>query len=106
MSNIKKKDFYDAFTGDTISEENYGKNAAIFKRVDNVDMIFDSRGSYLGIRTSRGKFENGKYIFKKGPYDFKSFLDLKIWAGKICNSMDFVETKDGMFLQIDMTKRY
>ena len=101
MSNIKKRDFYDVITGDVTRAESYGSNASTRKKVDNVDMIFDSRGSYLGIRTSRGKFENGKYIIKKGPYDFKSFLDLKIWAGKRCNPMDFIETKDGTFLQIE-----
>lgn len=105
MSNIKNRDFYDAITGDIVGAESYGRDASTSKKVDNVDMIFDSRGSYLGIRTCRGKFENGKYIASKGPYDFKSFLDLKIWAGKECGSMDFIETKEGVFLQIDMTKR-
>lgn len=102
---MKKRDFYDAISGDTTSGENYGNDAAIFKKVDNVQMVFDSRGSYLGIKTCRGKIENGKYIVKKGPSDFKSFLDLKIWAGKRCSPMDFVETKEGVFLQIDLTKR-
>jgi hypothetical protein len=105
MSNMKKRDFYNITTGERVDGENYGTDASTYKKVDNVDMIFDSRGSYLGIRTSRGKFENGKYIVKKGPYDFKSFLDLKIWEGKRCGSMDFIETKDGTFLQIDMTRR-
>lgn len=106
MSNIKKRDFYNITTGERVDEESYGKDAATFKKVDNVRMIFDSRGEYLGIMTSRGKFENGKYIIKKGPYDFKSFLDLKIWEGKRCSPTDFIETKDGTFLQIDLTKRY
>lgn len=105
MSNIKKKDFYDAITGDAVGSDSYGMGAVTFKKVDNVRLIFDSRGEYLGIQTCRGKIENGKYIAKKGPYDFKSFLDLKIWAGKRCSSMDFIETKDGVFLQIDLTKR-
>lgn len=106
MSNMKKRDFYNVITGERVDGENYGKYANIFKEVDNVVLVFDSRGSYLGIRTSRGKFENGKYIIKKGPYDFKSFLDLKIWGGKRCSSIDFIETKDGTFLQIDATKGY
>ena len=105
MSNMKKRDFYNIITGERVDVENYGKDAATFKEVDNVVLVFDSRGEYLGIRTCRGKIENGKYIVKKGPYDFKSFLDLKIWAGQRCSSMDFIETKDGVFLQIDMTKR-
>lgn len=105
MSNIKNRDFYDVVTGDIVEAESYGIDAATFKKVDNVHMIFDSRGEYLGIRTSRGKFEKGgKYIASKGPYDFKSFLDLKIWGGKRCSSMDFIESKDGVFLQIDMMK--
>lgn len=106
MSNIRNQmAFFNVITGECIDGESYGKDAATFKKVDNIHMIFDSRGSYLGIRTSRGKFEKGKYIASKGPYDFKSFLDLKIWAGKRCSSMDFIETKDGVFLQIDMTKK-
>lgn len=105
MCNIKKRDFFDVVSGDVVGADSYGSDASTYKRVDNVDMIFDSRGEYLGIRTSKGKFENGKYIVKKGPYDFKSFLDLKIWAGQRCSSMDFIEAKEGVFLQIDMTKR-
>ncbi len=105
MSNMKKRDFYNIITGERVDGENYGIDAAISKEVDNVVLVFDSRGEYIGIRTSRGKFENGKYIVKKGPYDFKSFLDLNIWAGKRCCSANFIETKDGTFLQIDMTKR-
>lgn len=105
MSNIKKRDFYNAITGDSVDGNKYGIDTEIFKKTDNVNMLFDSRGSFLGIMTCRGKFINGKYIVKKGPYDFKSFLDLKIWAGKRCDSIDFIETKDGMFLQIDTTKR-
>lgn len=104
MSNIKKREFYNAITGDIASAEDYGIDASTFKKVDNVEMIFDSRGSYLGIKTCRGKFENGKYIVKKGPCDFKSFIDLKIWACKRCSSIDFIETKEGTFLQIDLTK--
>jgi hypothetical protein len=105
MSNVKKKEIYDAITGDTTDGKYYGTDAAIFRKVDNVEMIFDSRGEYLGIRTCKGTFVNGKYTTKKGSYDFKSFLDLKIWAGKGCNMSNFVETKDGDFLQIDGPKR-
>ena len=105
MSNIKKRDFYDIVTGERVDGENYGKCANIYKDVDNVILIFDSRGEYLGINTSRGKFVNGKYTTKKGPYDFKSFSDLKIWAGKGCIQPNFIETKDGDFLQIDGPKR-
>jgi len=103
---MKKRDFYDVITGECVSDEDYGIKASIFKKVDNARMIFDSRGQYIGLFTCRGKFENGKYIVKKGPSDFKSFLDLKIWAGKRCSPMDFIETKEGIFLQIDLTKRY
>ncbi len=101
MSNVKKRDFYDAITGDNANKEDYGIDAAIFKKVDNVEMIFDSRGEYLGINTCRGKMVNDKYVVKEGPKDFKSFLDLKIWAGKGCNVANFIETQDGTFLQID-----
>jgi len=106
MSNIKNQMmFFDIITGNIASAEDYGIDGRVYRKADNVDLIFDSRGSFLGIRTCRGKFINGKYIVKKGPYDFKSFLDLKIWTGKRCSSTNFIETKDGMFLQIDMTKR-
>ena len=105
MCNIKKKEFYDAVTGNTTDGKYYGMDAAVFRKVDNVEMVFDSRGEYLGIRTCRGTFVNDKYTTKKGPYDFKSFSDLKIWAGKGCNLSNFIETKDGDFLQIDGPKR-
>lgn len=105
MSNIKKKDFYDVITGVDTDAKYYGIDAATFKKVDNVEMIFSSRGEYLGVRTCRGKFVDGKYTAKKGPYDFKSFIDLKIWAGKGCGSTCFIESKDGNFLQIDGKKR-
>jgi hypothetical protein len=105
MCNVRKKEFYDAITGDTTDGKYYGMDAAIFRKVDNVKMVFDSRGQYLGILTSRGKFVDDKYTTKKGPYDFKSFSDLKIWAGKGCNLSNFIETKDGDFLQIDGPKR-
>ncbi len=104
MSNIKKRDFYNAITGLIAEGENYGKDAAIFKKVDNVVMVFDSRGAYLGINTCKGKIIDGKYIATKGPYDFKSFIDLKIWANIGCVPTQFVETPDGNFLQIDSTK--
>lgn len=104
MCNIKKKDCYNAITGDEADIQYYGMDTAIFKRVANVDMIFDSRGEYLGVRTSKGKFVDGKYIVTKGPYDFKSFLDLKIWAGQECKKAQFIETKDGMCVQIDTRK--
>lgn len=100
MSNIKKREFYDVYTGENVDEENYGIDASVFRKVDNVVLIFDSRGEYLGTRTCRGKLENGKYIVKKGPCDFRSFIDLKIWKGRRCNSADFIETKDGNFMQI------
>lgn len=105
MANIKKRDFYDAITGDIVDGKYYGVDASVFKKVDNVEMIFDSRGQYLGVRTSRGKFENGRYTFKKGPYDFKSFIDLKIWGGRRCSSADFIETKDGTYMQIDLARQ-
>jgi hypothetical protein len=105
MCNVRKKEFYDAVTGDATDGKYYGMDAAIFRMVDNVDMVFDSRGSYIGIRTCRGKFVDDKYTTKKGPYDFKSFSDLKIWAGKGCSPSNFIETKDGDFLQIDGPKR-
>jgi hypothetical protein len=104
MCNMKRKDFYDVITGDIVEANNYGRDTATFKKVDNVDMVFDSRGSYLGIRTSKGKFVGKKYIASKGPYDFKSFLDLKIWAGQECSRTRFIETKDGMIMQIDKKK--
>lgn len=100
MSNIKKRDFYNVITGDSVDGNKYGIDAEIFKKVDNVNMVFDSRGSYLGIMTCRGKFINDKYTAKEGIRDFKSFLDLGIWAGKQCPKVDFIETKEGNFMQI------
>ena len=105
MTNLKKKEFYDVITGDNVDTGYYGTDAATFRKADNIELVFDSRGSYLGIRTSRGKFVDDKYIATKGPYDFKSFMDLKIWAGKRCNNVDFIETKDGTFMQVDMKNR-
>lgn len=101
MSNIKKREFFNAVTGENNDGENYGKNAVIFRKVDNVSMVFDSRGDYLGIITCRGKIVNGKYIVKQGPSDFKSFSDLKMWDGENCGNTNFLETKDGDFLQLD-----
>lgn len=101
MSNIKKLDFFDVITGYQVSEESYGRDASTFKKVDNVDMVFDSRGKYLGMRICRGKFINDKYTAKEGIRDFKSFLDLRIWAGIQCSGPDFIESKDGNFMQIE-----
>ena len=101
MTNIKKRDFYDVITGYPVSKERYGLDATVFKKVDNVDLIFDSRGQYLGIRTCRGKIINGRYTCKKGGIsDFKSFTELKIWEGIRCPKVDFIETKAGNFIQI------
>ncbi len=100
MVNIKKIDFYDATTGQSVSGDTYGKDASVFKKVDNVDLVFDSRGEYLGIRTCRGMIINGKYTSKKGIRDFKSFMDLMIWAGVQCAGVDFIETSEGNFMQI------
>ena len=100
MSNIKKKDFYNAITGNNESIDNYGINASTFKKVDNVDMVFDSRGQYLGIRTCRGKIIDGIYKCKVGICDFKSFTDLRIWDSIHCPRVDLIETKEGNFVQI------
>lgn len=100
MSNLKKRDFYDSTTGECVSGENYGFDCSVFKKVDNVDMVFDSRGQYLGVRTCRGKFINGKYTSKQGIRDFKSFMDLDIWKGARCADIQPIETRDGNFIQI------
>lgn len=100
MSNIKKRSFFNCITGEENRGEDYGINSSTFKKVDNVDLVFSSRGEYLGIRTCRGKIINGKYTCKQGIRDFKSFDDLKIWAGIQCAKADFIETKDGNFIQI------
>lgn len=100
MSNIKKRDFYNVVTGDKEYKNDYGINASTFMKVDNVDMIFDSRGQYLGIRTCRGKFINGKYTSKEGIRDFKSFMDMEIWNGVKCARVDYVESRDGVFAEV------
>jgi len=86
MSNVKKKDYYDCVTGCNEIEHDYGHFATVFKKTVNVDMIYDSRGKYLGIRTCRGSFNNnGKYIPNKGIRDFKSFTELyELWNGQLC----------------------
>lgn len=88
MANKRKYDFFDVITGDAADMKNYGRDASVYKRVDNIDMIFSSRGEYLGILTCRGKIINGKFTGKKGIRDFKSFLDLKMWAGIECVNLD------------------
>ncbi len=103
MVNLKKKNYFDCITGESVSGKSYGTDAVTFKKVDNIDMVYDSRGLYLGMVTCRGSIKNGKFTGKKGPRDFKSFIDLKIWAGKRCSRMDFIETKYGINMQIDPT---
>lgn len=100
MCNIKKRDFFNVITGEPTNAENYGTDASIFKKTDNTDLIFDSRGVYLGLRTCRGKFINGKYTSKQGIRDFKSADDLRIWAVTKCANVDFIETGEGNFMQI------
>ena len=100
MVNFKKIDYYNVITGKSVNKEMYGFDTSVFKKVDNIDMIFDSRGRYLGIFTCRGKIINGKYTCKQGIRDFKSFTDLQIWAGVQCPRLDFIETDQGNFVQI------
>jgi hypothetical protein len=85
MTNIKKKEFYNCVTGCVELGNNYGYYATVFKKTVNVDMIYDSRGEYLGLRTCRGSIENKKYVPNKGIRDFKSFTELyKLWNGQMC----------------------
>lgn len=105
MSNIKKREFFNVVTGEKDDGKYYGIDSSIFRKSDNVELIFSSRGEYLGIKTCRGKFmKNDKggtyYTSKEGIFDFKSFDDLGIWAGKTCPSVSFIETPEGNFLQI------
>lgn len=81
MSNIRKKEFYDVITGESVEEDRYGEDAIIYKKSTNVDMIFDSHGQYLGIRKSLGKMINGKLTFRRGPYIFQSADELKYLVG-------------------------
>lgn len=101
MCNIRRKECYDAVTGDTVNARYDGKNAATFRKVDDANLIFDSRGQYLGIRTSKGKFAKGVCATKKGPYEFKSFVDLRTWTNQGCRKAIFAETKDGTFMRMD-----
>ncbi len=101
MVNRKKRDFFNVITGEIANPEDYGVDGRIYKKSDNVDMVFDSRGQYLGIRTCRGKFVDDKhgnkvYTSKKGIYDFKPVSDLMKYPLQCCGS-DFVEMKDGNF---------
>ena len=42
MCNIKNQaKYFNVITGDNVSGESYGKDAAIFKKVDNIDLVFD-----------------------------------------------------------------
>lgn len=108
MSDIKKKDYYNAVTGEYVDGEDYGTDARIFRKTDNVNLVFDSRGSYLGIQTCRGSYIDHKgkkcYTSRQGIKDFKSFIDLKMWEGVRCANVDFIETKDGNFMQVKINK--
>lgn len=84
MTNLKKLDFYNVITGEKEDFNTYGIKASTFKKLDNIDMVFDSRGEYLGIMTCRGKFVNGKYTSKKGIKDFKTSEDLMLWNNIEC----------------------
>jgi hypothetical protein len=100
----KKRNYFNVVTGEYVDGEGYGIDARIFRKTDNVNLVFDSRGSYLGIQTCRGKVIDNKgkeyYTSKQGIKDFKSFIDLKMWEGIRCAQVDFIETKDGNFMQI------
>lgn len=100
MVNVKKLDYFNVVTGDAVDGKSYGRDAAVFKQSDNVEMIFSSRGEYLGITICEGKFINGKYTGKQGPKNFKSFTDLKIWAGRECINTNFIQTEDGVAINI------
>lgn len=109
MSNIKNQmSFFNVITGEIAKPEEYGVDGRIYRKSDNVDMIFDSRGSYLGVRSCRGKFVDDKhgnkvYTCKKGIYDFKSFLDIKKYQLQSCD-IDFIETGEGTYAHIGEQK--
>ena len=111
MSNLKQKDYFDCITGETVDDYNYGKDAKIFKKTDNIDLIYDSHGNYLGLRCSMGKFENengkdhkGKYIWSKGPYYYKSTEDLKVWGGIKCSPHIGIKLDKEAFVEISKKK--
>lgn len=97
MSNLKKLDFYDVTNGKPLDASTYGALNKSFKKVDNIDLIFSSRGEYLGIQTCRGKIINGKYTCKKGIKDFKSVEDLSIWDRGTCVPSNYVLSQDGNY---------
>lgn len=108
MSNLKKKDYFDCTTGEKVDGENYGRDAKIFKKSDNMELIYDSHGNYLGLRCSMGKFENenskdnkGEYIWSKGPYYYKSVEDLKVWDGIKCLDHFGIKLDKEAFVRVD-----
>ena len=82
-----EEEFFNVYTGETEDGSLYGIDASVFKRTDNVKLVHDSHDKYLGMKTCRGSFnQNGTYTTRKGPYDFKSFEELKMWVGQRCLS--------------------
>lgn len=89
IDNNKDFDFFNVYTGEIEDGFLYGKDSSVFKRTDNIKLVRDSRGKYLGIKTCRGSFNpNGIYTARKGPSDFKSYEELKIWVGQKCIGSD------------------
>jgi len=108
MVNFKKKDFFNCITGEDNDGSTYGTSAVIFRRSNNVELIYDSHNNYLGLRISTGKYENenneknkGKYIWSKGPYYYKSPEDLKIWEGIKCSKTNGIKIGSEAFVEIN-----
>lgn len=107
MTNLKKKEYFNVITGEKNDGKTYGKDAKIFKYADNISLIYDSRGKYLGLRISKGKFEfeddianKGLFIWEKGPFYFKSSDELKIWEGVSCIHHDDIKIGSEGFVKI------
>lgn len=102
MSNLKKIEYFNVVTGIPVSGEKYGVDASIFRKTDNVDLVFDSRGKYLGLRICGGREIDGKYTFKKGGFYFKSSDDLKIWENIKCIDYKVEKTKNGNIAKVKL----
>lgn len=108
MVNFKKKDYFDCITGENVDASNYGKDAKIFKNADNMELMYDSHGNYLGIRCSMGKYINEKtketYVWSSGPYYYKSPEDLKVWDGIKCSEHVGIKLGKEAFVEVSKDK--
>lgn len=76
MCNIKIKDFYNFITGEDCGKDTYSIFKTTYIKCNYEQLIYDSRGKYLGLRRRKIDCKNGKIVIEK-HYKFESFLYLK-----------------------------